>query len=70
MCIHPPFDLAVGCVVDNLHQVYLGVTLALLKLWFAQEYKREDYSIYSQVLINVLVDSTIMLMNTRLYVHK
>ena len=50
LCIHPPFNLAMGCVVDSLHTLYLGVTRLLLKLWFGKANKSKDFSIYWQVL--------------------
>ena len=49
LCIHPPINLALGCVVDNLHCLYLGVSQALLKLWFSKEYSSKDFSLYKQV---------------------
>ena len=34
LALHPTFDLACGIVVDDLHGLFLGVTLTLLRLWF------------------------------------
>ena len=34
---HPPFDLRRDVVIDSLHCLYLGVTLALLNLWFGKD---------------------------------
>ena len=34
LALHPCFDLAKGIVIDDLHGIYLGVTLSLLHLWF------------------------------------
>ena len=31
--LHPFLDLVKGVVVDDLHGVFLGVTLTLLRLW-------------------------------------
>ena len=46
LCLHQPFDLALGCTVENLHTIYLGVALLLCKLWFGKENKQKDYSLY------------------------
>lgn len=48
LSLHQPFDLALGCTVDNLHTLYLGVTLLLMKMWFSKEFKNKDYSLYKQ----------------------
>lgn len=34
LALHRNFDLVGGIVIDNLHGIYLGVTLSLLHLWF------------------------------------
>ena len=34
LALHPFFDLSEGVVIDDLHGVYLGVTLSLLHNWF------------------------------------
>jgi hypothetical protein len=49
LCLHHPFDLARGCVIDNLHTLYLGVTLTQLKLWFGKADKQKGFSIYNKL---------------------
>ena len=34
LALHHCFDLVGGVVIDDLHGIYLGVTLSLLRLWF------------------------------------
>ena len=34
LALHTPFYLVNGIVIDDLHGVFLGVTLRLLHLWF------------------------------------
>ena len=51
LALHPFFDLVRGVVVDDLHGVFLGVTLALLRLWFDKARKAEPYFIGNKVLL-------------------
>lgn len=46
---HSPFHLVKGCVIDNLHAVFLGVVLSMLHLWFDDTYKRKHYSLRDKV---------------------
>ena len=34
LCLHPPFNLVKGMVVDTLHTLFLGVVKGLLGFWF------------------------------------
>ena len=34
LALHPTFDVVHGIVVDDLHGLFLGVTLTLLNIWF------------------------------------
>ena len=48
--LHPAFNMAKGFVIDDLHAIYLGVTLRLLSYWFGKQHSRQDYSIRSKVI--------------------
>ena len=68
---HSPFDLALGCPVDNLHAIYLGVALKLLKFWFTNTYKSKEFSQYNQVYS--VMDRVCMILtafSTRPTIHK
>jgi len=34
ICVHKPFNLVQGFVIDMLHCVFQGVSLQLIRLWF------------------------------------
>lgn len=64
LALHPSFDVVWGVVIDDLHGVFLGVTLTLLHLWFDKTKKRKPFSIFQKVYVsafNVLWSSTCML---------
>jgi len=42
---HPPFHLVHGVVVDDLHCLYLGVVLGMLRLWFEKVNKAKPFYI-------------------------
>lgn len=46
---HPLFNLKRGIVLDELHCLYLGVVLTLLKLWFGKENKGKLFYIGHKV---------------------
>ena len=50
---HPPFNLKRRVVVDDLHCLYLGVVLTLLKLWFGKENKGQPFYIGHKVWIMI-----------------
>ncbi len=47
--LHPFLDLVKGVVVDDLHGVFLGVTLTLLRLWFDKGERDKPYFIGNKV---------------------
>ena len=49
LALHQPFDLARGCVVDDLHCLYLGVTLQLLHFWFEKKHRTKSFYIGNKV---------------------
>ncbi len=52
MCVlfvHKPCDLVTGCVVDDLHCLYLGVTKALLHLWLDKTNSKQPFYIGNKV---------------------
>ena len=49
-CIHPPFDLVKGFVVDPMHTVFLGVSPKLLSYWFGHKSTSKEYCIRNKVL--------------------
>lgn len=62
LSLHPPFDLCAGVVIDDLHGLYLGVTLRLLNLWFDKRNKREDFYIGDKVILlatHILVEQRV-----------
>lgn len=68
--LHPAFNMAKGFVIDDLHAVYLGVTLRLLSYWFGKQHSRQDYSIHSKVTPHVVIyipNRVIVL--THMYIH-
>lgn len=48
-CLHKPFDLSKGFAIDDLHTIYLGIVLDLLKFWFGANHKEKPYNIRSKV---------------------
>ena len=46
-CVHRPFDLVSGFVIDPMHNIFLGVVLQLLKHWFTS--RNKPYSLKSKV---------------------
>lgn len=51
LALLPSFDLVWGVVIDDLHGIFLGVTLTLLHLWFAKSNKAKPFFIGSKVCI-------------------
>ena len=49
LALHPTFDLVRGIVVDDLHGLYLGVTLTLLRLWFDKGNRNKPFYIGNKV---------------------
>lgn len=49
LALHPCFDLVNGVVVDDLHGIFLGITLTMLKLWFNKGSRRKTYYIGDKV---------------------
>lgn len=50
LCMHKPFDLSAGMVVDVMHCVFLGVIArTLMKLWFGVTHQAKPYSIRRKV---------------------
>ena len=50
LALHPCFDLVLGVVIDDLHSLFLGVTLTLLRLWFDKTSRGKPYFIGNQVI--------------------
>ena len=48
-CLHQPFNLAKGFVIDPLHCIFLGVVLNLLEFWFGQKYSGCNFNIRRKV---------------------
>ena len=55
LVLHPFFDLSEGVVIDDLHGIYLGVTLSLLHNWFDKSNKGKPYNIGNKV--NIIIPS-------------
>lgn len=51
LALLPSFDLVWAVVIDDLHGIFLGVTLTLLHLWFAKSNKTKPFFIGSKVCI-------------------
>jgi hypothetical protein len=51
MALHQPFNILWGIVIDNLHGVFLGVTLTLLHLWLNKCHRGKPFSIGNKVLV-------------------
>ena len=51
LALHQQFDLVGGVVVDDLHGIYLGVTLRLLHLWFDRTSRGKPFFIGYKVSI-------------------
>ena len=49
LALHHCFDLVGGVVIDDLHGIYLGVTLTLLHLWFDRSNRGKMYYIGNKV---------------------
>lgn len=49
LALHPVFDLVCGVVIDDLHGLYLGVTLSLLCLWFDNNHCGKPHFIGNKV---------------------
>jgi hypothetical protein len=49
LALHPRLDLVSGVVIDDLHGIFLGVTLTLLRLWFDKTNRGKPYFIGNQI---------------------
>ena len=49
LALHQPFDMARGFTVDDLHCIYLGVTLKMMHLWFDKVNRQKPYYIGNKV---------------------
>ena len=49
LSIHKPLRLPWAVVVDDLHCIYLGVTLKFIHLWFDKQNRGKDYYIGNKV---------------------
>ena len=49
LALHPCFDLVQGVVIDDLHGIFLGVTLTMLNLWFSKGSRGKAYFIGDKV---------------------
>lgn len=49
LCIHQPFNLVKGTVIDGLHSIFIGVVKQLLKLWTDKANRGKDYYIGNKV---------------------
>lgn len=45
LCIHQPFNLVKGTVIDGLHSIFIGVVKQVLKLWTDKANRGKDYYI-------------------------
>ena len=50
LCLHKPFDLINGFVIDDLHCLFLGVTKTLLPPWFDGKYRSCGFRIGPMVI--------------------
>lgn len=51
LALHPRFDLVQGVVIDDLHGIFLGVTLSLLHCWFDNAHRDKPYFIGNKVIL-------------------
>ena len=61
LALHPPFDLVWGVVIDDLHDLFLGVSLSLLRLWFDKSHGGKPHFIGSKVYINQCIHVLLVL---------
>lgn len=54
LALLPSFDLVWGVVIDDLHGIFLGVTLTLLHLWFDKANKTKLFFIGNKVMYNYI----------------
>ncbi len=50
--LHPFLDVVKGVVIDDLHGIYLGVTLSMLHLWFDKANKEKLFFLGNKVVTN------------------
>lgn len=55
LALHPTFNLVWGIVIDDLHGIFLGVTLTLLHLWLDKTNKTKPFFIGNKVHIHIHV---------------
>ena len=53
LALHPTFNIVHGVVVDDLHGLFLGVTLTLLHLWLDRKSRNKPFFIGNKVLYEV-----------------
>lgn len=50
LCVHRPFDLGTGFVIDAMHCVFLGVmSKQLLPFWFGVAHRTKPFNIRKRV---------------------
>lgn len=53
--LHSPFNIVKGIAIDSLHTLFLGVVKDLLKHWFDKSHRSTGTSIYSKVIIILIL---------------
>ena len=56
LSLHRPYDISKGIAIDDLHAIFLGVTLDLLRFWFDTKHRTEVFSLRSQVCCYIKVE--------------
>ena len=49
LSLHRPYDVSKGIAIDDLHAIFLGITLDLLRFWFDKKHRTKTFSLRSQV---------------------
>ena len=50
LALHPHFDIVSGVVIDDLHGIFLDITLTLLHRWFHRNHRGKPYYIGDKVI--------------------
>ena len=66
LTLHHCFDLVGGVVVDDLHCIYLGVTLRLLHLWFDKTYRGKPFFIGDKVFMGCILCAYLLRCNIQI----
>jgi hypothetical protein len=61
LTLHPSFDPVWGIVIDDLHGIFLGVTLKLLHLWLDKANKGKPFFIGNKVLYICIIHVKIVI---------